>query len=265
MKFNWPALINILGVILMFNAGFMLLCLPFSFYYDTEGWPPLLAAAAVTLVAGGIPWLLTRRQSDKELRSRDGYLVVTFSWLLMSVSGSLPYLFSGAIPTYPEAFFEAISGFTTTGATILTDIEALPKGILFWRSLTQWIGGMGIIVLAVAILPILGIGGMQLFQSEAPGISPDKLKPRIRDTAKRLWVIYIALTLAEMVLLIFGGMSFYEAINHGLTTMATGGFSPKNASIAYYDSPLPTVRDHGIHVLGGHELLAYLLSIEGQI
>ena len=221
----------------MFNAGFMLLCLPFSLYYDGQQWQPLLTAGLITLGAGGVPWLLTRSQTDKELRSRDGYLVVTLGWLLMSFSGSLPYVLSGAIPTYPDAFFESMSGFTTTGATILADIEAVPKGILFWRSLTQWIGGMGIIVLAVAILPILGIGGMQLFQSEAPGISPDKLKPRIRDTAKRLWVIYISLTLTETVLLMVGGMSFYDAINHGLTTMATGGFSPKNASIAYYESP----------------------------
>ncbi len=237
MKFNWFALINILGVILMFNAGFMALCLPFALYYDEQQWQPLLLASGVTLAAGGIPWLLTRRKTDQELRSRDGYLVVTLSWLLMSFSGSLPFLFSGAIPGYPDAFFESMSGFTTTGATILTNIEAVPRGILFWRSLTQWIGGMGIIVLAVAILPILGIGGMQLFQSEAPGISPDKLKPRIRDTAKRLWVIYTGLTLIEMVLLMIGGMDFFDAINHSLTTMATGGFSPKNSSIAFYESP----------------------------
>ena len=215
----------------------MLLCLPFSFYYDSQQWQPLLWSALLTLGAGSLPWLLTRSHPDKELRSRDGYLVVTLGWVLMSFSGSLPFLLSGAIPTYPDAFFESMSGFTTTGATILADIEAVPKGILFWRSLTQWIGGMGIIVLAVAILPILGIGGMQLFQSEAPGISPDKLKPRIRDTAKRLWIIYIGLTLTETVLLMVGGMSFFDAINHGLTTMATGGFSPKNASIAFYDSP----------------------------
>ena len=215
----------------------MLLCLPFSLYYDDQQWRPLLWAALITLGVGGIPWLLTRRQPDKELRSRDGYLVVTLGWVLMAFSGTLPFLLSGAIPTYPDAFFESMSGFTTTGATILTDIEGVPKGILFWRSLTQWIGGMGIIVLAVAILPILGIGGMQLFQSEAPGISPDKLKPRIRDTAKRLWVIYISLTLTETVLLMVGGMSFFDAINHGLTTMATGGFSPKNASVAFYKSP----------------------------
>ncbi|MEM8967115.1 MAG: TrkH family potassium uptake protein [Bacteroidota bacterium] len=236
MLFNWKVLFNILGLILVFTAGFMLLCLPVSFYYGDQDWPALLMSAGITLVVGGTTWLITRDQRDKEMRRRDGYLVVTLSWILISLFGSLPYVLSGAISTYPDAFFEAMSGFTTTGATILTDIEVVPKGILFWRSLTQWIGGMGIIVLAVAILPILGIGGMQLFQSEAPGITPDKLKPRIRDTAKRLWIIYLSLTLIETVLLWIGGMSFYDSINHGLTTMATGGFSPKNASIAHYDS-----------------------------
>ncbi|MDH5609812.1 MAG: TrkH family potassium uptake protein, partial [Cyclobacteriaceae bacterium] len=168
---------------------------------------------------------------------RDGYLVVTGGWLIMSLFGSIPYMLSGSIPDISNAFFETISGYSTTGATILTDIEAVPKGILFWRSLTQWIGGMGIIVLTVAILPILGIGGMQLFVAEAPGISPDKLQPRIKETAKRLWLIYLGLTVAEIILLWVGGMTFFDAVNHGLTTMATGGFSTKNASIAYYTSP----------------------------
>jgi trk system potassium uptake protein TrkH len=236
MRINWKVLFNILGLLLVFNGGFMLLCLPVSLFYEHSAWGAVLSAAGVSFLVGGATWLLTRKQQNKELRSKDGYLVVTLGWLLMSFFGSLPYVFSGAIPTYPDAFFEAISGYTTTGATILIDIEALPKDILFWRSLTQWIGGMGIIVLAVAILPILGIGGMQLFVAEAPGVTPDKLKPRIRDTAKRLWIIYIGLTLLETVLLMFGGMDLYDAINHGLTTMATGGFSPKNASIAFYDS-----------------------------
>ncbi len=154
----------------------------------------------------------------------------------MSLFGCLPFVLSGAIPNMTDAVFETISGYSTTGASILTDIEAQSKGILFWRSMTQWIGGMGIIVLAVAILPILGIGGMQLFVAEAPRISPDKLKPRIKETAKRLWYVYIGLTLIETVLLMLGDMSFFDAINHSLTTMATGGFSTKNASIAAYNS-----------------------------
>jgi len=236
MSNNWKVLFNILGLLLMFNGGFMLICLSVSFFYENNAWEALLTASGISALTGGLTWLLTRKQENRELRSKDGYLVVTLGWLLMSFFGSLPYVLSGAIPTYPDAFFESISGFTTTGATILTDIEALPPDILFWRSLTQWIGGMGIIVLAVAILPILGIGGMQLFVAEAPGVTPDKIKPRISDTAKRLWILYIGLTLLETVLLMLGGMSFYEAINHGLTTMATGGFSPKNASIAFYDS-----------------------------
>lgn len=236
MKYNWKVLINILGILLMFNGGFMILCLIVSAFYEDSAWEAILIAGGISFFTGLLTWAGTRKQQDRELRSKDGYLVVTLGWILMSFFGSLPYVLSGAIPSYPDAFFEAISGFTTTGATILTDIEALPKDILFWRSLTQWIGGMGIIVLAVAILPILGIGGMQLFIAEAPGVTPDKLKPRIKDTAKRLWIIYIGLTLLETLLLLLGGMSFYEAINHGLTTMATGGFSPKNTSIAFYDS-----------------------------
>jgi trk system potassium uptake protein TrkH len=151
----------------------------------------------------------------------------------------LPYLFSGAIPDVTNAFFETISGYTTTGASVVDDIEALPEGILLWRSLTHWIGGMGIIVLAIAILPLLGIGGMQLFAAEAPGPSGDKLHPRITDTAKRLWLIYFSYTMAETLLLKLAGMSFFDALNHSLATLSTGGFSTKNASMAYWnDQPL---------------------------
>jgi len=164
-------------------------------------------------------------------------LVVALGWVTMSIFGMLPFLISGSISGITDAFFETISGFTTTGASIINDIEAMPKGLLFWRSMTQWIGGMGIIVLTVALVSIIGVGGMQLFVAEAPGISPDKLKPRIRDTAKRLWLIYLGLTLSETVFLMFGGMTFYDAINHSLTTMATGGFSTKNDSMAHFESP----------------------------
>ncbi|MCA6078131.1 TrkH family potassium uptake protein [Fulvivirga sedimenti] len=235
MRFNFRLILNLLGLLVLLNGIFIFLCLPFSIYYD-ENIYHIIISGGITLLAGGLTWFLTLRGLNTELKKKDGYLVVTLGWLTMSLFGTLPFIVSGTIPNFTDAFFETISGFTTTGASILTDIEAAPKGILFWRSLTQWIGGMGIIVLAVAILPILGIGGMQLFVAEAPGITPDKMKPRIKETAKRLWIIYLGLTLLEMVLLMFGGMTFYDAINHSLTTMATGGFSTRNASVAYYDS-----------------------------
>jgi len=237
MKLNFKAIISILGLLLILNGGFMLLCLPVSLYYGDGQWHALLLSGVFTLVIGILAHLLTRKQTNGGLNKRDGYLVVTMGWLAMSLFGTFPYLISGEIPGFTDAFFETLSGFTTTGASILNDIEAMSKGILMWRSLTQWIGGMGIIVLTVAILPLLGIGGMQLFVAEAPGVTPDKLKPRITDTAKRLWLIYLGLTFFEAVLLKIGGMSYFDSINHALTTMATGGFSTKQASIAYYGSP----------------------------
>jgi len=168
------------------------------------------------------------------IRKREGYLIVVLSWLAMILAGMLPYLYSGMIPTVPEALFETVSGMTTTGASVLTDIEAQPKGLLYWRSLTQWIGGMGIIVLTVAIFPLLGIGGIELFAAEAPGPTSDKLHPRISETAKRLWLIYVGLTIVLGFLLFLFGLSPYESINHALPTMATGGFSTRNASAAAF-------------------------------
>ncbi|TRX53700.1 TrkH family potassium uptake protein [Fulvivirga sp. M361] len=235
MRFNFPLITNILGLLLFLNGSFMLLCMPFSVYYG-EDWFYILISGLITIVCGSTTWLLTKNHKSKELKKKDGYLIVTLGWFFMSLFGTLPFILSGAIPNFTDAFFETISGFTTTGASVLNNIEGVPKGILFWRSLTQWIGGMGIIVLAVAILPILGIGGMQLFIAEAPGISPDKMKPRIKDVAKRLWFIYLGLTVTETVLLLLGGMTFFDALNHSLTTMATGGFSTKNKSVAHYDS-----------------------------
>ncbi len=234
MKFNFGAISNILGILLMMNGMFMFLCLPFAIYYKEGDLKALSVSGGVTLLAGLAAWAPTLRNGNKDLRKKDGYLIVTLCWVLMSAFGALPYILSGAIPNYTDAFFETISGFSTTGATILTNIESVHKGILFWRSLTQWIGGMGIIVLAVAILPLLGIGGTQLFVAEAPGISPDKMQPRIKETAKRLWLVYVALTALETVLLMLAGLSFYDAINHALTTMASGGFSTKNASAAAF-------------------------------
>ena len=197
----------------------------------------LFLASLSTLLIGGVAMYGTKNHS-KEMNKREGYIVVAFGWIVMSLTGTLPYMATETIPTFTEAFFETISGYTTTGASIINDIEVLPEGVLFWRSMTHWIGGMGIIVLAIAILPLLGVGGMQLFAAEAPGPGGDKLHPRITDTAKRLWLIYFGYTVAETILLQVAGMSFFDAINHALSTLSTGGFSTKNASVAYWnDNP----------------------------
>jgi len=227
-----------MGVLLLFNGGFMLISGLVSWYFDDGALRGILIAGGLTLGTG----LLLRFATKgfvKHIKKREGYLVVTLGWITMSLSGALPYIFSGAIPSFTDAFFETMSGYTTTGASIMNDIEIMPKGILFWRSTTHWIGGMGIIVLAIAILPLLGIGGMQMFAAEAPGPSGDKLHPRITDTAKRLWFLYFGLTLAEAVLLKFAGMGYFDAANHAMSTLSTGGFSTKNASIAFWnDRPL---------------------------
>tara|TARA_R100001369_G_scaffold92667_2_gene139029 strand:- start:816 stop:2261 length:1446 start_codon:yes stop_codon:yes gene_type:complete len=220
------------------NAGFMFLSALVSYLYKDGVVIDMFYAGFITLVIGGTAFLVTRNHR-KEIQKREGYLIVTLGWISMSLIGTLPYLITGAIPGFTNAFFETMSGYTTTGASILSDIENLPEGVLFWRSITHWIGGMGIIVLAIAILPLLGIGGMQLFSAEAPGPGGDKLHPRIADTAKRLWVIYVAYTLAETLLLKLAGMSFFDAINHSLSTLSTGGFSTKNTSVAYWnDQPI---------------------------
>ncbi len=235
MKLNSRIIIHIMGLLLLVNGGFMLVASLASVVYK-DGATLDIALAAMTTMISGMLLMIATRKHKKEVQRKEGYIIVTLGWLVMSISGMLPYLFSGAIPGVTNAFFETISGYTTTGASILNDIESLPEGILLWRSLTHWIGGMGIIVLAIAILPLLGIGGMQLFAAEAPGPSADKLHPRITDTAKRLWYIYVGYTAAETLLLSVAGMSFFDAINHSLATLSTGGFSTKNASLAYWNN-----------------------------
>ncbi|MDO5969523.1 potassium transporter TrkG [Flavivirga aquimarina] len=235
MKLNYKIIFHFLGLLLLFNGGFMLLSALVSLLYKDGVTFQLSLSGFFTLIAGLLAMVFTRHHK-KEMNKREGYIVVSSGWVIMALSGTLPYVLTGSIPSFTNAFFETMSGFTTTGASILNDIEAVPKGVLFWRSLTHWIGGMGIIVLAIAILPLLGIGGMQLFAAEAPGPSADKLHPRITDTAKRLWLIYFGYTAAETLLLSVAGMSFFDAINHSLCTLSTGGFSTKNASIAHWNS-----------------------------
>ena len=237
-KLNFKVILHVMGLLLICNGGFMLLSVLISFIYKDGVTLGMSAAALVTLLIGTL-LMFTTRGHRKELKVREGYIIVSFGWIFMALSGSLPYVMTKAIPDFTNAFFETMSGYTTTGASILNDIESIPKGVLFWRSLTHWIGGMGIIVLAIAIFPLLGIGGMQLFAAESPGPSADKLKPRITDTAKRLWLIYVSYTAAETLLLMLAGMDFFDAINHAFSTLSTGGFSTKNASMAYWnDNPM---------------------------
>jgi len=231
------AQISIIGATLLIPA---LIALSYS-EYDLKGF---LLSALISFSIGIPLWYFTRH--SKTLSNKDGFLVVTAAWIVTAVIGALPFYLSGAIPNITDAFFESMSGVTTTGATIIGNpitlpnlpngIESLPHGILFWRSFIQWIGGMGIIVFAIAILPLLGIGGVQMFKAEVPGPVSDKLRPRVKETAKILWMVYLGFTVAEMILLAVGGMSWFDAICHSFTTMPTGGFSTLNANIAGWTS-----------------------------
>jgi trk system potassium uptake protein TrkH len=213
----------------------MLLPAAWAYYYQEAEILHFILAAAVT---SGIGFALWRwNPSDPGIHDREGFAIVSFGWSAMAVFGALPFLLTGAIPSATDAIFEAMSGFTTTGASVVEQIEELPKSVLFWRSFTHWLGGMGIIVISLAILPMLGIGGMQLFKAESPGPTKDKLTPRIRQTAALLWGVYVLLSALETALLMLCGMDLFDALCHTFGTMATGGFSTRNASIAAFDNP----------------------------
>lgn len=238
MIINFNAVFRVLSVLLVIIGVMMWTGLPVSWAFQS-GDGAALGISGVISVAVGMVLFLFQKKERAKVGKREGYLIVTLGWATMVSFGMLPYLISGLIPSVSGALFETVSGMTTTGASVLTDIEAAPEGLLYWRSLTQWIGGMGIIVLTVAIFPLLGFGGIELFGAEAPGPTSDKLHPRISETAKRLWLIYVGLTGLLTLLLTLEGMTFYEAINHALTTMATGGFSTRNASMAAFG---PTIQ-----------------------
>jgi len=236
MDINFRIIIKVVSAVVFLSAALMLIPILNGFLNGED----VVAFIATSLSAIGISSLvfLKVRKSDSSLGKREGYLIVVFSWVSIAILASLPYYFSIDSLGFISAIFESFSGLTTTGATIFGDIEALPDNILIWRSLTQWIGGMGIIVLTVAIFPLLGIGGVELFVAESPGPTSNKIHPRIKETAKRLWLIYVALTSILIVILYLEGIGWFDAFNHGLTTMATGGFSTKNDSIAHFDVPL---------------------------
>ncbi len=222
-------------MLLVFNGFSMFIASIVSLIVD-DGVVIQLIISGIIPISIGITLMLTNKNNSRQINKRDGYIIVTLGWLTMVISGMLPYYFTNSILGSANLFFETMSGYTTTGSTILDDVEGLPMSIIFWRSMTHWLGGMGIIVLAIALLPLLGIGGMQLFSAEAPGVSGDKIHPRISDTAKRLWMIYVGLTVFETILLNIAGMSFFDALNNSMSNIASGGFSTKNESIAYWNN-----------------------------
>lgn len=233
---NVKMIARIMGSLFFIEAGFLILCSFLAVYYNESDTSAFLTSAAITAGAGVLA-SLSGKDAEKKLSRRDGYVVVSFAWIFFSLFGMLPFYISGYIPSITDAFFETMSGFTTTGASILDNIESLPHGLLFWRSMTQWIGGLGIVFFTIAVLPIFGVGGVQLFAAEATGPTHDKVHPRIGITAKWIWSIYLGLTLTEVVLLFAGGMDFFDSVCHSLTTTATGGYSTKQDSIAAFNSP----------------------------
>ncbi len=240
MILDLRAVFGTLAALTVFVGVAMLLPAAVGLYYgEAEWWSFLVTAAGAVLVAGPA-WMIWGRGEVDSVRVREGFAIVALAWVVISLVGAVPFVLGGVLESYTDAFFETMSGFTTTGATVFggsltAAIEDVPNSFLFWRSLTHWMGGMGIIVLTLAILPILGVGGMQLFKAEVPGPSADKLTPRVRETARRLWLIYVGITAGQFLLLL-PAMSPFDAINHAFATMATGGFSTQNGSVAGYDS-----------------------------
>lgn len=227
---NFKPVIRIIGFLILFEAMLMLLCLIPGIYYGEELRGFLLSIAISLSV--GILAAFSYRKTAYSVGRKEGYFIVAVVWLAFSLIGTMPFLFTHSLDSFVDAFFESMSGFTTTGATVFADVEILPKQIILWRSLMQWVGGMGIVVLTVAVIPMFGAGGMQLYSAEANGPAKDKIHPRIKDTASRLYILYIACTILEIILLVAGGNSFYESVILALSTISSGGFSSQNASVA---------------------------------
>ena len=263
---NIRQVLKTLSILLMIIAVFMLIPAGMALYYrELHLLKSFMIPIVIILIYGISMFWLTREDKKQYFSTRDGFLLVTLSWVLAAFLGSLPFYISGSIPSLTDAFFESMSGFTTTGASILTDIESLPKPILFWRSLTNWLGGMGIVVLIVAIFQFLGIGGTHLLKAEASGPTVDKITPRITEMAKILWGSYVVLTLLEIILLMTGGMSFFEASTHTFGTMATGGFSPKANSVGHYSSPFIHWVITVFMILAGVNFILYFKLVTGKL
>jgi trk system potassium uptake protein len=260
-----PVVLRVLGVFLLIISFFLLLPMLVAWWYQEY---ELLRAFAIpsglNIIVALLLFVGLRSHGGLDISIRGGFMFVSLAWITASASGALPFYLSGEIPSYTDAFFETMSGFTTTGASILTNIEGLSYSLLFWRSLTHWLGGMGIVVLTVALFPLLGIGGFQLLKAEAPGPSVDKITPRITETAKILWIIYLSLTVAETALLMLGGMNLFDSLTHTFGTLATGGFSPKNSSVGFYSSGYIHVIITIFMYLAGVNFIMYFRLIRGD-
>lgn len=232
---NRKMILRILGILLFLEGMMFLVCAFVSFLYKESDYIYFIYTTLINAGVGSV-LLFLGRKAENIVTRRDGYCIVAFTWLLFTAFGMLPFYISGSIPNISDAFFETMSGFTTTGASILDNIESLSHGMLFWRSFTQWIGGLGIVFFTIAILPIFGVGNQVLFSAEATGVTHDKIHPKISKMAKGLWMVYLVLTIAEAVLLCFGGMDVFDAICHSFASTATGGFSTKQSSVAFWNS-----------------------------
>lgn len=240
MALNWKPVAGTLAALIGFQGIALWIPALVGAWFGEGSWWTFAAVGAVSMLLGWAGWKAWHGGNPDELRVREGFTIVATAWFVLAAVGCMPFVLAGVLPSYTDAYFEVASGFTTTGASVLGGahtpaIEAIPKAFLLWRSLTHWIGGMGIIVLTLAVMPILGVGGMQLYKAEVPGPSADKLTPRVRETAKRLWLIYVGITVIQ-VLLLWPAMGLFDAVNHAFATMATGGFSTKNASVGHYGS-----------------------------
>ena len=258
-------ILRVVSILLLIVSFFMLFPIAFAVYYDELEMIRFFAIPMLVLAVISSLMLVITRRASRNITTKDGFLLVTLSWVFAALFSCLPFYLSGSIPQFTDAFFETMSGFTTTGASILTDIESLPKSMLFWRSLTHWLGGMGIVVLTVAILPLLGIGAYQLIKAEAPGPTLDKITPKIGETAKILWFIYVFLTVAETLLLMAGGMDLFDALTHTFGTLATGGFSTKNRSVGHYNSVHIDVVITVFMIMAGLNFILYYRLITGNL
>lgn len=263
-KFDIKIVIRMLSILLQFESALLFISALVSLFYGEESFFYLAITAAATLIVSIIGIISTRNVKNTIMGKKEGYIVVSTIWIIFSIFGMIPFYASGSIPDFTDAFFETMSGFTTTGGTILESIDDMPRGLLFWRSITQWLGGMGIIVLSMAILPILGAGGMSMFTAEVPGPTKDKIHAKIGNTAKILWGIYTAITLIESLILWLAGMDYFDAICHSFTTMASGGFSTKGASIAYWKSPLIEYIILIFMIMSGINFTLYYYLLKGK-